>query len=210
MSYCDWGSTSKENICYHDTEWGVPVWDDVKQFEFLMLEVMQCGLNWQIIISKRSIFRKCFDHFDYDKIANYTQADISRIMNTEGMIKSPRKIDAVIHNAQCFQKIRNEFGSFCNYLWQYSDGKTILYDKHREGYIPISNGLSDAISKDLKKRGFKFLGPVVIYSHLQACGIINDHDKNCPRYNFIVQNFPCVHKKRLLEKDVHCFCKTNP
>ena len=205
MPYCDWKLTSKENRLYHDTEWGIPVYDDKKQFEFLMLEVMQCGLNWNIIIKKRDIFRQCFDGFDYDKIEKYTKSDITRIMNTDGMIKSIRKIEAVIHNAKCFQSIRQEFGSFCNYIWQYSAGKTILYDKHNDGYIPSCNELSEKISKDLKKRGFKFLGSIVIYSHLQACGIINDHDKNCPRYQYIIEHYPVIHKKRLLEKDVHSF-----
>ncbi|MBP5399969.1 MAG: DNA-3-methyladenine glycosylase I [Alphaproteobacteria bacterium] len=205
MSYCNWGDTSAANIKYHDEEWGIPLHDDCKQFEFLMMEVMQCGLNWNMMINKREIFRRCFEDFDYDKVANYNEKDIAKIMQTEGMIKSPRKIAAIIHNAQCFQKIRQEFGSFCNYLWQYSKGKTILYECHEKGYIPVSNGLSDKISKDLKKRGFKFLGTITVYSHLQACGIINDHDQNCPRYKYIVSNFPCIKKKRYLEKQVQFF-----
>lgn len=205
MSYCNWENTSEKNIRYHDEEWGIPVHDDKKQFEYLMMEVMQCGLNWNMIINKRDIFRKCFDNFDYDKIALYTAKDINRIMNAEGMIKSPRKIEAIIHNAKCFQQIRAEFGSFCEYLWRYSDGKTIMYDKHNDGYIPVSNGLSDKISKDLKKRGFKFLGTITVYSHLQACGMINDHDKNCPRYKYIITHFPTIAKRRNAEKSVISF-----
>ena len=200
MSYCDWGETSKINIKYHDEEWGVPIYDDRAQFEYLMMEVMQCGLNWNMIINKREIFRSCFDNFNYELISKYDEAKIEKIMNTEGMIKSRRKIDAVIHNAKCFLKIRDEFGSFSNYLWGYSDFKTILYEKHESGYIPTSNGLSDKISKDLKKRGFKFLGSITIYSHLQASGIINDHDKNCPRYSFINSNYETIRKKRYLEE----------
>ena len=200
MSYCHWENTSPKNIKYHDEEWGIPVHDDREQFEFLMMEVMQCGLNWNMIINKRDIFRQCFDDFDYDRIASYTPADIDRIMKTVGMIKSPRKIQAVIHNARCFQQIREEFQTFDNYLWGFSDGKTILYDKHNDGYIPVSNGLSDKISKDLHRRGFKYLGSIVIYSHLQACGMINDHDKKCPRYKYIVENYPTVRKRRYLEK----------
>ncbi len=122
------------------------------------------------MIQKREIFRSGFDNFNFDKIAAYGEADINRIMNTEGMIRSRRKIEAVINNARCFQKIREEFGNFDDYMWAYSDGKTILYNKHEEGYIPVSNGLSDAVSKDLKKRGFKYLGTITIYSHMQACG----------------------------------------
>lgn len=205
MSYCNWENTSEKNICYHDEEWGVPIHDDIKQFEYLMMEVMQCGLNWNMMINKRDIFRQCFNNFDYDKIARYTTTDITRIMNTEGMIKSPRKIEAIIHNAQCFQQIRAEFGSFSRYLWQYSDNKTIIYDKHNDGYIPVSNGLSDKISKDLKKRGFKFLGTVTVYSHLQACGMINDHDKNCPRYRYIITHFPTITKHRDAEKSITNF-----
>jgi len=200
MPYCDWKHTSELNIKYHDEEWGIPVHDDRKQFEFLMLEAMQCGLSWNIIINKREIFRRCFANFDYDKIAAYTESDVARIINTEGMIKSPRKVQAVINNARCFQKIRAEFGSFCKYLWAYSEGKTIIYDGHDEGHIPACNELSETISNDLKKRGFKYLGSVTVYAHLQACGIICDHDKNCPRYRYIIDNFPIVKKPCLHEK----------
>ena len=202
MGYCNWDTTSEANIRYHDNEWGIPLHDDRGQFEFLMMEVMQCGLNWNMMINKREIFRGCFDNFEYDRIAAYDETDIERILNTEGMIRSRRKIEAVINNARCFQKIREEYGSFSEYLWAYSDGKTILYQKHAEGYIPVSNGLSDKISRDLKKRGFKYLGTITIYSHLQACGIINDHDKNCPRYKEIVENYPTVCKRRYLEKQI--------
>jgi len=205
MSYCNWGNTSSINLKYHNEEWGVPLHDDKKQFEFLMLEVMQCGLSWNTIINKREIFRRCFDDFDYDKIALYTDYDIARIINTPGMIKSPRKISAIIHNAVCFQSIRQEFGTFSQYLWNYSDNKTIIYEHHNDGYIPASNGLSATISQDLRKRGFKYLGPVVIYSHLQACGIINDHDKNCPRYQYINSHFKVSPKRRYLENQIHYF-----
>lgn len=200
MAACHWGNTSAINQKYHDEEWGVPLHDDQKQFEFLMMEVMQCGLSWDIVIKKREIFRLCFDEFDFDKISRYTEQDIERIMATEGMIKSRRKIEAVIHNAQCFQKIRAEFGTFDKYLWNWSKGQTIVYDKHGDGEIPVSNGLSDSISADLKKRGFKFLGTVTIYSHLQACGMINDHGSDCPRYKYILENYPCVFKRKYKEK----------
>ena len=152
--------------------------------------------------SETRIFRQCFDNFDYDKIALYTERDVERILNTEGMIRSLRKIEAVINNAKRFQQIRAEYGTFCAYLWGYSDGKTILYDKHADGFIPVSNGLSDRIAKDLKKRGFRYLGSITVYSHLQACGIINDHDKNCPRYAFINAVSLTVNKKREAEKQV--------
>ncbi len=203
MSYCNWENTSPLNIKYHDEEWGVPIHDDMHQFEYLSMEVLQCGLNWNMIINKRNILRACFDGFDYQKIARYTDKDIKRIMQTESMIKSQKKIEAIINNARCFLKIRQIFGSFDSYLWSYSKGKTILYHKHAQGHIPVSNDLSEKISKDLKKHGFKFLGPVTIYSHLQACGIINDHDQNCPRYTYINTRFPTVKKCCKEESGVH-------
>ncbi len=205
MAYCNWGTDLKLLTDYHDKEWGVPLHDDRGQFEFLMMEVMQCGLNWTMMMKKREIFRKCFDNFEYDRIAEYTEEDIERILGTEGMIKSRRKIEAVINNARCFKKIREEFGSFDKYLWAFSDGKTILYNKHGDGYIPASNGLSDEISKDLKKRGFKYLGSVTVYSHLQACGMINDHGSDCPCYKKINASHPTVVKRRFKEQNVMFF-----
>ena len=199
MAQCTWCRSEIEQK-YHDLEWGVPLHDDRGQFEFLMLEVMQCGLSWVLMLKKREIFRSCFDNFEFDKIADYGEADIERILAAEGMIRSRRKIEAVINNAKCFQRIRKEYGSFCGYLWAYSEGKTILYDGHGDGKIPVSNGLSDEISKDLKKRGFKYLGSVTVYSHLQACGMINDHGNECPCYKRIVSEYPTVRKKRCSEK----------
>lgn len=194
MGYCGWNSASEIDRHYHDTEWGIPVHDDRKQFEYLMMEVMQCGLSWELMLRKREIFRQCFDNFDFDKVAAYDERDVERIINTEGMIRSPRKIRAIINNARCFQKIRNLYGSFSNYLWAYADGKTIIYSSHGGGRIPASNGLSARISKDLKSKGFKYLGAITVYSHLQACGIINDHDRDCPCYKKINGSFPTITK----------------
>lgn len=146
-------------------------------------------------MKKREIFRQCFENFEYDKIAGYGEDDVRRILSTEGMLKSEGKVRAVINNARCYQKIREEFGSFCTYLWAYTGGKTILYDGHADGALPVSNGLSGRISKDLKKRGFKFIGPITIYSHLQACGVINDHAKGCPCYHKINETYPTVKMK---------------
>lgn len=182
MERCPWCLGNEEMIRYHDEEWGVPVHDDRKQFEFLMMEVMQCGLNWNMMIQKREVFRACFDDFDFEKVAAYDEGDIERILGTEGMIRSRRKVEAVIHNAQCFQKIQTEFGSFCEYIWGFTKGETYLYMGHQKGSIPASNGLSNRVSADLKKRGLKYMGPVTVYSHLQACGIINDHWESCFRY----------------------------
>ena len=200
MYSCSWCLGSEAMKKYHDEEWGVPLHDDRKQFEFLMLEAMQCGLSWDLMIKKREIFRSCFDQFDYDRIAAYTESDIDRIMNTEGMIRSRRKIEAVINNARCFRKIREEHGSFSDWLWKFSGGKTILYIGHETGKGAVSSGLSDEIAKELKKYGFKYLGSITVYSHLQACGIINDHGKGCPCYMRIIEQYPTVRKRRYLEK----------
>lgn len=196
MNRCSWCEINEKMLKYHDHEWGVPLHDDQKQFEFLMMEVMQCGLNWNMMIQKREIFHNCFHNFDFNRIANYTENDIERILNTDGMIKSRRKIEAIIHNAKCFLRIRSEFGSFNDYLWRFTKGKTYLYMGHQKGAIPAKNGLSDQISKDLKKRGFKYLGSVTVYSHLQACGIINDHLEGCYRYKELIEMSDVIHKRR--------------
>lgn len=196
MGHCDWVFASERDKKYHDSEWGIPVHNDDRQmFEHLTLECLQCGLSWGLMMKKREIFRQCFENFEYDKIAAYGEDDIQRILNTEGMLRSERKVRAVIHNARCYQKIREEFGSFCIYLWSYTDGKTIVYEGHADGKVPVSNGLSDLISKDLKKRGFKFIGTVTIYSHLQACGLINDHAADCPCFHRINTEYPIVRMK---------------
>ena len=205
MSYCRWDQDSEQNMRYHDTEWGVPLFDDRGQFEFLTLEVMQCGLSWGLVIKKREILRGCFDGFDYVRVAAYDEADIERILHTEGMIRSRRKIEAVIGNARAFIKVREAYGTFSDYLWAFSDRKTILYHKHEDGYIPASNGLSEKVSKDLKRHGFRYVGPIVIYSHMQACGMINDHDKDCPCRKKLLEAYPTVRKNRYLEKDVRYY-----
>ena len=196
MGYCNgWWATKADEV-YHNKEWGRPLHNDRKQFEFLMLEVMQCGLSWQLMLKKRAIFWKCFDNFDFNKIAKYSAKDIKRILNTPDMIRSERKIRAVIQNAQAFLLVRKEFGSFSAYLWRYTGNKTILYSGHANGNVPASNGLSVLISRDLKKRGFTFLGPITVYSHLQSCGIINDHSADCPLYKQINAKYPTVKQPR--------------
>ena len=195
MGHCDWAGVNELNKIYHDTEWGVPVHDDRQMFEHLTLECLQCGLSWDLMMKKREVFRRCFDNFDYDKVAAYGEGDVERILNAEGMIRSPRKVRAVIHNARAYQKLRGEQGSFCGYIWSYTEGKTILYSGHDAGAIPVSNGLSDRIARDLKKRGFKYVGAINIYSHLQACGVINDHAGDCPCYHRINAAYPTVKKR---------------
>lgn len=189
MERCGWCESNEKMIAYHDEEWGVPLYDDQKQFEFLMLEVMQCGLNWNMMIAKREIFRACFDGFDYTKVAAYGEDDILRIFAYPGMIRSRRKIEAVIHNARCFQAVREEYGTFSAYLWRFTGGKTLLYPEHQSAPV-ARNALSDEVSRDMKKRGFKYLGSVTTYSHLQACGIVNDHETRCFRYQDILSRCP--------------------
>ncbi|MCM1538966.1 MAG: DNA-3-methyladenine glycosylase I [bacterium] len=191
---CAWCKDGDLNETYHDHEWGIPLHDDRKQFEFLMLEVMQCGLSWTLMLKKRGTFRKCFDDFDYEKIARYDEEQVQRIMETPDMIKSIRKIRAVIDNAKAFLKIREEFGSFDRFLWNYSGGKTLIYKSHRTSWV-ASNELSDEIAKELKRRGFKFLGSITVYSHLQACGIINDHEEGCFLYREITEHYPVAYRE---------------
>lgn len=185
MKRCPWCCDNGVNQQYHDEEWGLPLHDDQKHFEYLMMEVMQCGLNWTMMLKKREIFRACFDGFDYEKIAGYTEADVERILNHEGMIRSPRKVRAVIENAKAYLEIIREWGSFDRFLWSFTDGKTYLYPKHHQGQWVAKNELSDRVSEALKKRGFRYLGSITVYSHLQACGVINDHAPDCFRYEEI-------------------------
>lgn len=190
---CDWCKDNGILQKYHDEEWGIPLHDDRKQFEFLMMEVMQCGLNWNMMLKKRHIFRQCFDDFNYRKIAVYDEGKIQEIMETPGMIRSLRKIQAVINNACRFLQIIEEFGSFDTYLWSWTGGKTLVYRSHQTEGV-AKNELSDAVSADLKKRGFKYLGSITVYSHLQACGMINDHDENCFLYDEICRRYPVEYR----------------
>lgn len=193
MSYCDyWADCSAEEKLYHDAEWGEPLHDDRGLFEFLSLEVMQCGLSWSTVFRKRAVLRACFAGFDGARVAEFTDADVQRIMAAEGMIRSERKIRAVIGNAARFREIAREFGSFDRYLWAFTGGKTILYAGHEAGRVPASNALSERIAADLRRRGFKFLGPVTVYAFLQAAGLVCDHGAGCPRYREITSRHPCV------------------
>ena len=184
---CTWCCDNGINQKYHDEEWGIPLHDDKKHFEYLSMEVMQCGLNWTMMLKKRDIFRKCFSNFDYVQIVEYSEQDIDRILGVEGMIKSRRKIEAIIANAKAYLKIIEEFGSFDQYIWSYSDHESLVYLKHHRGQWEVSNEISDKLSKDLKKRGFKYLGSITVFSHLQACGIINDHSPECYMYDKLIQ-----------------------
>lgn len=187
MNRCGWCCDNELAMKYHDQEWGVPLHDDKKQFEFISMEVMQCGLSWNLMLKKREIFRECFADFDYTAISKFNEQDIERILATDGMIKSRRKIEAIISNAKAFINIIDEFGSFDKYIWAFSDNKTLVYPKHHKGEWVASNELSDGLSKDLRKRGFKYLGSITVYSHLQACGIINDHAPDCFMYDKLIK-----------------------
>ena len=186
---CPWCEDNELLRKYHDEEWGEPLHDDMKHFEYISLEVLQCGLNWLMMMKKREIFRECFDGFDYEKIALYDDGKVKEIMETPGMIKSPRKINAIINNARRFLEVRKEFGSFDKYIWGFSGGKTILYTD-RQNYV--TSRLSDDLSRDMKKRGFKFLGSITVYAHLEACGIVNDHSDFCWKYARLAKD--CVTK----------------
>ncbi len=168
---------------YHDNEWGNPVYDDEMLFEFLILETFQAGLSWITVLRKRENFRKAFDNFDYKKIANYNQGKIDSLLLDAGIIRNKLKIYATITNAKTFMKIQDEFGSFSKYIWAFVDGRPIKNKFKSVKNLPPNTPLSDSISKDLKKRGFKFVGSTVIYAHMQATGMVNDHEIKCFRYN---------------------------
>ncbi|WOD44852.1 DNA-3-methyladenine glycosylase I [Hwangdonia lutea] len=179
---CGWCVGDNLYETYHDKEWGVPVYDDATLFEFLILETFQAGLSWITILRKRENFRKAFDNFDYKKIAQYNQDKIDALLQDAGIIRNKLKVKATITNAQAFMKIQEEFGSFSKYIWAFVDGKPIKNKLKHYTDAPANTPLSDALSKDLKKRGFKFVGSTVVYAHMQATGMVNDHELGCFRY----------------------------
>jgi len=181
---CSWPKKALD-IDYHDLEWGVPVHDDRKIFEFLVLDAFQAGLSWSTILNKRENFRKAFDHFDYQKIAKYNQKKIDELIQNEGIIRNKLKISATIKNANAFIKVQQEFGSFDKYIWSFTDGKTIINQWNDIKEIPAKSKESDAMSKDLQKRGFTFVGSTICYAFMQAAGMINDHLVSCYRYKEI-------------------------
>ncbi len=180
---CTWAGKDPLYIEYHDTEWGVPLYDEDKLFEFLILETFQAGLSWIMVLRKRENFRKAFDNFDYNKIAKYGEDKYNELLQNAGIIRNKLKIKATISNAIAFMEIQKEFDSFSDYIWSFTNGKPIENKWKYESDVPPNTALSDAISKDLKKRGFKFVGTTVIYAHMQATGMVNDHTTDCFRYN---------------------------
>ena len=182
MNRCEWTGANELMMAYHDTEWGVPLHDEQKLFEFLVLEGMQAGLSWSTILNKRDNFRAAFHNFEVARVAQYTQADVERLLGNAGIIRNRLKIAATINNAQRFLEVQGEFGSFDAYIWRFVDGQPIKNAWRSMKEIPPKTPLSDAISKDLLKRGFKFVGSTIVYAHMQATGMVNDHTVECFRY----------------------------
>ncbi len=179
---CKWCVGDDLYEAYHDEEWGIPVYDDDIFFEFLVLETFQAGLSWITILRKRENFRKAFDNFNYKKIANYQQPKIDSLLQDVGIVRNKLKVNGTVTNAKLFMDIQQEFGSFSNYIWKFVDGKPIKNKVVNYKEAPATTALSDAISKDLKKRGFKFVGSTVMYAFMQATGLVNDHEIACFRY----------------------------
>lgn len=179
---CEWCLKFDEYVRYHDEEWGVPVHDDRKHFEFLILEGAQAGLSWSTILRKREGYRKAFADFDPGKVARFTPARVEKILLDPGIVRNRLKVLSAVNNAKRFLEVQNEFGSFDAYIWQFVNGKPIVNKWKTLKQIPATTPESDALSKDLIKRGFKFVGSTVIYAHMQACGLVNDHLVDCWRY----------------------------
>ena len=175
MNRCFWVNMDNPlYVDYHDFEWGVPKYDDHELYELLILEMFQAGLSWETILNKRENFRKAFDNFNWNSIVNYDEDKINELMQDKGIIRNRKKIEATINNTKVFLNIQKEYGSFANFIWSFTDNKVIITDSK-----VVSNELSDTISKELRKRGMKFVGTVIIYSYLQAIGVINSHEDNC-------------------------------
>lgn len=183
MNRCPWSEQNGElYIKYHDEEWGVPVHDDIKHFEFLILEINQAGLSWKTVLTKRDNYRKAYDNFDPGTVAKYDEENVTQLLNNVGIIRNRRKIEASIQNAKRFLDIQREFGSFDRYIWAFVDNKPVVNSWKYAQDIPSKTILSDTVSNDLKRRGLKFIGSTIIYAHLQATGIVNDHIIDCFRY----------------------------
>ena len=187
---CPWLDTSKDDyVAYHDDEWGIPVYDDQTLFEFITLESAQAGLSWYTILKKRDGYRRAFLNFDVVKVAQMNEHDVERLMLDEGIIRNRLKIAATINNAKRFIEIQQEFGSFSNYQWQFVGNKPLVNNFEQLSDYPAITEASTAFAKDLKKRGFKFLGPTTVYAHMQACGMVNDHSNDCFRKTEIIEKY---------------------
>lgn len=190
---CPWVDLTKNDyIDYHDKEWGVPIHDDRLLFEFLTLESAQAGLSWYTVLRKREQYRIAFDHFDPEKVARYDDRQVVRLLEDPGIIRNRQKVLAAINNAQRFLEVQDEFGSFANYIWRFVDGKPIVHEIKTLGDYPATSPESDAMSKDLRERGFKFVGSTICYAHMQATGMVNDHIVDCFRRQEIIDAYALV------------------
>jgi DNA-3-methyladenine glycosylase I len=187
INRCSWVGSNPLYISYHDNEWGFPVRDERTLFEFLILEIFQAGLSWITILKKRDNFRKAFDNFEYEIVAKYDESKVESLMNDVGIIRNKLKINAALSNAKAFIKVQNEFGSFEKYIWGFVDGKPIQNKCKNLGDLPPNTLLSDKLSKDLKRRGFKFVGSTIVYAFMQATGMVNDHATDCFRFKEVVK-----------------------
>ncbi|MFC6857956.1 DNA-3-methyladenine glycosylase I [Zunongwangia atlantica] len=187
---CGWCLGDPLYEAYHDEEWGVPVHDEQKLFEFLVLETFQAGLSWITILRKRENFREAFDDFDYKKVAKYSEEKIQELLLNPGIIRNKLKVRSAVTNAQLFMKIQEEFGSFDQYIWSFVDHKPLQNKVENYKNAPATTEISDKLSKDLKKRGFKFVGSTVVYAHMQATGMVNDHEVSCFRYEEVNNLMP--------------------
>ena len=194
ITRCKWAEgVSLDYIEYHDREWGVPVYDDRVQFEFLLLEGAQAGLSWSTILNKREGYRKAFAGFDVEKVARFTTKRIEKLLANPAIVRNRLKVESAVTNAQAFIKVQDEFGSFSKYIWGFVEGTPVQNKFRKDSDVPATSPVSDALSKDLKKRGFRFVGSTIVYAHMQATGLVNDHVVGCFRYQ------PCA---RLARKKV--------
>ena len=182
VTRCEWAGTDPDMVAYHDTEWGVPVHDDPTHFEFLVLEGAQAGLSWSTILHRRAGYTKAFAGFDIAKVARFTPAKVEKLLGDSGIIRNRAKVESTVRNARAFLAVAVEFGSFDRYVWGFVDGRPIVNKWRRIGQVPATSPTSEALSTDLRRRGFGFVGPTVCYAHLQATGLVNDHLVSCFRY----------------------------
>ena len=183
ITRCQWAEgVSLDYIAYHDQEWGVPVWDDRVQFEFLILEGAQAGLSWSTILNKREGYRRAFADFEPTKVARFTDRRIEKLLGDPSIVRNRLKVNSAVTNARAFLKVQKEFGTFCDYIWDFVGGKPIQSNHRKDSDIPATSPESDALSRDLKERGFKFVGSTIIYAHMQATGMVNDHVIGCFRH----------------------------
>lgn len=195
VSRCDWSEgVGRQSLEYHDTEWGVPVREDTKHFEFLVLETAQAGLSWRTILGKREGYRRAFAYFDPQRVARFNSRSVERLLGDPGIVRNRLKIESAIANSRAFLRVQEEFDSFDAYVWRFVDGRPIVNRWRKQREVPATSAVSDALSKDLKQRGFKFVGSTIVYAHMQATGLVNDHLVGCFRYTACAE--PAVTERR--------------